>query len=175
MITFSRAWSAEGRRGRRPSGGAVVDAEALTFEQSAPDGCGAAPGVRHALVFHDQATVALALSRSLHLGDRGSAIDRVDDGFALADAVGRDPAAVVLVGYRRGSTAAAEATGLLLGLFPDAWVIGFRETDCAPLLVAAVTGGVRGSCCGARSSRSRGRRPRPGVCRRSTARSRRRR
>jgi DNA-binding NarL/FixJ family response regulator len=122
----------------------VVDTEALTFEQNAPDGHGAAPDARRALVFHDQVTVALALSRSLHLGDPGRPVDCFDDEFALVDAVGRDPAAVVLVGYRRGSTAAAEATALLLGLFPDACVIGFGGADCAPLLVAAVTGGVRG-------------------------------
>jgi DNA-binding NarL/FixJ family response regulator len=121
-----------------------MDAEALLIESGAPDGRDAAPGVRRALIFHDQVTVALALSRSLHLVDRGRVIDCFDDGFALADAVGRDPAAVALVGYRRGSTAAAEATGLLLGLFPAAWVIGFGGADCAPLLIAAVTGGVRG-------------------------------
>ena len=122
----------------------MVDAEALTFQQSGFDGCGAQPSAPRALLFHDRINVAMALSRSIQLVDPVRAVDCFDDGFALADAVGRDPAAVVLVGYRRGSTAAAEATGLLLGLFPAAWVIGFGEADCAPLLVAAVTGGVRG-------------------------------
>jgi DNA-binding NarL/FixJ family response regulator len=102
------------------------------------------PGARRALIFHDRLNVAMALSRSIQLVDRARAVDCFDDGFALTDAFGRDPCAVALVGYRRGSTAAAEATGLLLGMFPAARVIGFGGADCAPLLVAAVTGGVRG-------------------------------
>lgn len=86
----------------------------------------------------------MALRRSLHLIDPVRAVDCFDDGSAVADALRRDHTAVILVGYRRGSTAAAEATGLLLGMFPAAWVIGYGTPDCAPLLLAAVTSGVRG-------------------------------
>jgi len=118
-----------------------MDAEALTREQSPFEDCAIA---RRALIFHDRISVAMALSRSFQIVDPVRAVDTFDDGFALADAFGQDPTAVILVGYRCRSSAAAEAVGLLLGMFPAAWVIGYGTADCAPLLVAAVTGGVRG-------------------------------
>lgn len=121
----------------------MVDVEAFPVQQIGFDGCGGQPRTPRALVFHDRVTVAMALSRSIQQVDPVRAVDCFDDGFALADAFGRDPAAAVLVGYRSGSTAAAEATGRLLGRFPAAPVIAYGSADCAPLLVAAVSGGVR--------------------------------
>lgn len=118
-----------------------MDAVASTCEQGPFDECDLA---RRALIFHDRMTEAMALRRCINLVDPVRACDCVDDGFALADAFAKDPTAVVLVGYRCGSTAAAQATGRLLGMFPAAWVIGYGTADCAPLLLAAVTSGVRG-------------------------------
>ena len=105
------------------------------------DECGLA---RRVLIFDDRMSEAMALRRCIHLMDPVRACDCMEDGFALVDAFGQDPTALVLVGYRRGSTAAAQATGLLLGMFPAAWVVGYGTADCAPLLLAAVTSGVRG-------------------------------
>src|SRR5690349_12268296 len=121
-----------------------MEAEALACERSPFDEPGTVPGARRALIFHDRVNVAIGLGKSLQLFDPVRAVNCFDDGFALTDAYGQDATAIVLVGYRRDSTAAAEATGLLLSMFPAAWVIGYGEADCAPLLVAAVTGGVRG-------------------------------
>lgn len=118
-----------------------MDAVASTKTQGPFDEC---DGARRVLIFDDRMPEAQALRRCIHLTDPVRSCDCVEDGFALVDAFGQDPTALVLVGYRRGSTAAAQATGLLLGMFPPAWVVGYGTADCAPLLLAAVTSGVRG-------------------------------
>lgn len=118
-----------------------MDAVASTDAQGPFDECGVA---RRVLICDDRMSEAQALRRCIHLMDPVRACDCVEDGFDLVDAFGQDPTALVLVGYRRGSTAAAQATSLLLGMFPAARVVGYGTADCAPLLLAAVTSGVRG-------------------------------
>lgn len=104
----------------------------------------AEPVVRRVLICHERTTTAIALSRSVQLVHPVSQIDCYDDGFALVDAYGRAPADLVFVGHRGGDTSAAQATDLLLSLFPAAAVIAYGDPDAAPQLVTAVTRGVRG-------------------------------
>ena len=70
-----------------------------------------------------------------------SDIDWVSDGFALADAFAAKPADLVLIGYQVGRVGGAQATELLLSLYPSAAVIAFGSPDASGVLAVAVAGG----------------------------------
>jgi hypothetical protein len=64
-----------------------LEVDAMAMEQTVFGCRDAEPRVRRALIFHDQAIIATALSTSIQF-QRVGVIDCFDDGFALADGMG---------------------------------------------------------------------------------------
>jgi len=94
------------------------------------------------LICDERPITGLTLSQAF--GAIISDIDWVSDGFALADAFAAKPADLVLIGYQVGRVGGAQATELLLSLYPSAAVIAFGSPDASGPLAVAVARGARG-------------------------------
>lgn len=115
----------------------------VTGEQPGPDQH-VVPSVSSVLVCDEWSVAGQALCNVLRAGPSRAEIRLVMDGFALADAFAEKPADLVMIGYRVGLTGAAQATDLLLSLFPEALVIAVGPAAAHHLLLAAVARGARG-------------------------------
>ena len=102
-----------------------------------------ASGLR-VLICHERPSTGQSLTDAIRRNHVISDVEYCRDGFELADAFASKPAELVLVGYQRGRPGGAEATQLLLSLFPRATVIAFGSTDASVSLVTAVSRGARG-------------------------------
>lgn len=100
--------------------------------------------VTRVLICHERPSTGQALSDAVRRNRSITDVEYCHDGFELADAFASKPAELVLVGYQRGRTGGAEATQLLLSLFPRANVIAFGSTDASVVLATAVSRGARG-------------------------------
>jgi len=96
------------------------------------------------LICDERPLARLTLSEAIQAIISASDIDCVSDGFALADAFAAKPADLVLIGYQVGRVGGAQATELLLSLYPSAAVIAFGSPDASGPLAVAVAGGARG-------------------------------
>jgi DNA-binding NarL/FixJ family response regulator len=96
------------------------------------------------LICHERPSTGQGLSDAVRRNASISDVEYCRDGFELADAFASKPADLVLVGYQRGRPGGAEATQLLLSLFPRAIVIAFGSTDASVALATAVSRGARG-------------------------------
>ena len=96
------------------------------------------------LICDERPITGLTLSQAFGAFVSVSDIDWVSDGFGLADAFAAKPADLVLIGYQVGRVGGAQATDLLLGLYPSAAVIVFGSPDTSGVLAAAVARGARG-------------------------------
>jgi len=93
------------------------------------------------LICDERPLARLTLSEAIQAIISASDIDCVSDGFALADAFAAKPADLVLIGYQVGRVGGAQATELLLSLYPSAAVIAFGSPDASGVLAVAVAGG----------------------------------
>jgi len=100
--------------------------------------------VLRVLICHERPSTGQALSDAVRRNRSITDVEYCRDGFELSDAFASKPAELVLVGYQRGRTGGAEATQLLLSLFPRATVIAFGNADASVSLVTAVSRGARG-------------------------------
>jgi len=96
------------------------------------------------LICDERPITRLTLSQAFGAIISASDIDCVSDGFALADAFAAKPADLVLIGYQVGRVGGAQATELLLSLYPSAAVIAFGSPDASGPLAVAVARGARG-------------------------------
>jgi DNA-binding NarL/FixJ family response regulator len=100
--------------------------------------------VLRVLICHERPSTGQSLTDAIRRNHLITDVEYCRDGFELADAFASKPAELVLVGYQRGRPGGAEATQLLLSLFPRATVIAFGSTDASVALVTAVSRGARG-------------------------------
>jgi len=96
------------------------------------------------LICDERPLTRLTLSQTIGAITSVSDIGCVSDGFALADAFAAKPADLVLIGYQVGRVGGAQATELLLSLYPSAAVVAFGSPDASGTLAAAVSRGARG-------------------------------
>jgi DNA-binding NarL/FixJ family response regulator len=96
------------------------------------------------LICDERPLTRLTLSQTIGAIASLSDIGCVSDGFALADAFAAKPADLVLIGYQVGRVGGAQATELLLSLYPSAAVIAFGSPDASGTLAEAVARGARG-------------------------------
>jgi len=127
--------------------------ETVFRTEGTPSGLGESSALAHravrasvlrVLICHERPSTGQALSEAVRRNRSINDVEYCRDGFELADAFASKPAELVLVGYQRGRPGGAEATQLLLSLFPRATVIAFGSSDASVALVTAVSRGARG-------------------------------
>ena len=96
------------------------------------------------LICDDRALTRQAMSEMLASPPGLTDIVCVTEGFELVDAFAVRPVDLVLIGIHRASTAGADATDLLLALYPTAVVIVFGSVTETDILAAAYVRGARG-------------------------------
>ena len=96
------------------------------------------------LICDDRPTARRAMSELLRPLPGLNDISCVTEGFELVDAFAVRPVDLVLIGIHQASTTGADATDLLLAMYPTAVVIVFGSDTEPDLLACAYVRGARG-------------------------------